>query len=154
MRAETLLDFAPTAAQGWTDKGRSDAMYYLFMRKKKDLEKYRREFERVSAEIKNGKTPVFSELRKAKTDMFEAIPYYGISGAFLIGGTVLLNALNISNIFSIAAVLIVNSICNAVAFYVFSIAKHFLRLKLCDRLGVPRDEHSIAVMESLEYQSV
>ena len=54
----------------------------------------------------------------------------------------------------IAVVLVVNNVCYAVANYIFTVAKHFLRLRLCKRLGIEPSERNIAVMESMEYQSV
>jgi len=41
-------------------------MYYLFMTKKSDLDLYKKELDRVSEAIEQGKTPVFNEMRNAK----------------------------------------------------------------------------------------
>lgn len=129
-------------------------MYYLFIHKKADIDRYRKEFDRVSAEIKAGKTPVFSEMRCAKTNLIESVPYNLLNGLFLIGGTLFLQLFGISELLSIAIVLVVNNLCGAISNYIFTCIKHHFRVRLCYRLGVPADEHSIAVMESLEYQSV
>lgn len=45
-------------------------MYYLFIRKKSELQKYKAEFERVQKAIEEGKTPVQNELRTANTVLF------------------------------------------------------------------------------------
>lgn len=129
-------------------------MYYLFISKKKDIEKYRKEFDRCLASMRQGKTPVYSEIRGAKTNLAESLPYNFLCGAFLVVGTLLLNKLQIPEVVKVAVVLVINSVLGAFANFLFVCAKHRIRLSLCDRIGVPRTEESIAVMESLEYQSV
>lgn len=129
-------------------------MYYLFFRKQKDLDKYKKEFDRVSNSIKNGTTPVFNEMRSAKTQLFESIPYHLINGLLLVGGTYLLNLLNINALLSVAIVLVVNSLCGEIANFIFTMIKHALRIRLCKKLNIEPNEHNIAVMESMEYQSV
>ncbi len=129
-------------------------MYYLFLRKKKDLDRYKAEFERVRKSIDEGKTPVQNELRLAHTILFESFPYQTLSGIFLILGTSLLNKCKINELAKIAVVLVVNNMCYAVSNYLFTVAKHRLRLRLCKKLGIDPTERNIAVMESLEYQSV
>lgn len=129
-------------------------MYYLFLRKKKDLDRYKAEFERVRKSIDEGKTPVQNELRLANTILFESFPYQTLSGIFLILGTSLLNKCKINELVKIAVVLVVNNMCYAVSNYLFTVAKHRLRLRLCKKLGIDPTERNIAVMESLEYQSV
>lgn len=129
-------------------------MYYLFLRKKKDLDRYKAEFERVRKSIDEGKTPVQNELRLANTILFESFPYQTLSGIFLILGTLLLDKCKINELAKIAVVLVVNNMCYAVSNYLFTAAKHRLRLRLCKKLGIDPTERNIAVMESLEYQSV
>jgi hypothetical protein len=129
-------------------------MYYLFLRKKKDLDRYKAEFERVRKSIDEGKTPVQNELRLANTILFETFPYQTLSGIFLILGTSLLNKCKINELAKIAVVLVINNMCYAVSNYLFTVAKHRLRLRLCKKLGIDPTERNIAVMESLEYQSV
>ena len=53
-------------------------MYYLFLAKKEDLNKFKTEFFRVKQNIDAGKTPVFNEMRNAKTNLIEAIPFLTI----------------------------------------------------------------------------
>ena len=129
-------------------------MYYLFLRKKKDLDRYKAEFERVRKAMDEGKTPVQNELRWANTLLFESFPYQTLSGIFLILGTLLLDKCKINELAKVAVVLVVNNMCYAVSNYLFTTAKHRLRLRLCKKLGIDPTERNIAVMESLEYQSV
>lgn len=129
-------------------------MYYLFIYTKKDLQKYKAEFERVKNAIEAGKTPVQNELRLANTVLFESFPYQTLSGIFLIIGTFVLNKLQINELAKIAVVLVINNMCYAFANFIFAYTKHYLRLRLCRRLEIEPTERNIAVMESLEYQSV
>ena len=129
-------------------------MYYLFITKKKDIEKYMQEFNRVKENREKGKTPVFNEVRNAKTCFIESFPFNLISGALMILGTLLLEKINANVLLNIALVMIVNSFCYQIANYVFTLLKHGLRIRLCSRLGIEPSEDNIAVMESLEYQSV
>lgn len=129
-------------------------MYYLFLYKKSDIEKYKMDFERVKENIEQGKTPVYNEIRNAKTVLFESFPYQTLTGIFLIFGTLILDKVQIKELIKIAVVLVVNNMCYAVSNYVFTYIKHYLRLRLCKRLEIEPTERNIAVMESLEYQSV
>ena len=126
----------------------------MFLRKSKDLDEYRKDFDRVKEAIEKGKTPVQNEMRLAKTILFEAIPYQILSGFFLVLGTLLLNKIGINEILKIAVVLVINNVCYATANYLFTIVKHRLRIALCRRLAIEPTERNIAVMESMEYQSV
>ena len=129
-------------------------MYYLFIHKKSDLQKYKSEFDRVLKAIEEGKTPVQNELRLANTMLFESFPYQTLSGIFLVIGTIVLNKIKINELAKIAVVLVINNMCYSFANFIFAYAKHFLRLQLCKRLGIEPTERNIAVMESMEYQSV
>ena len=129
-------------------------MYYLFLRRESDLAKYKAEFDRVYKSIEEGKTPVQNEMRIAKTVLVEAFPYQTLSGVLLVVGTFILDKMRMNELAKIAVVLVVNNVCYAVANYIFTVAKHFLRLRLCKRLGIEASERNIAVMESMEYQSV
>ena len=129
-------------------------MYYLFIHNQKDIDTYKKDFDRVSENIKAGKTPVFSEIRCAKTNLIESLPYNILSGVFLIVGTILIQKLNLNELLSIAVVLVINSLFGAIANFIFTCIKHWLRLRLCKRIGIEPNEHNIAVMESLEYQTV
>lgn len=129
-------------------------MYYLFIRKEKDLKNYKADFDRVLDGIEKGNTPVYNEIRSAKTVLFESFPYQSLSGVFLILGTLLLDKCKVNELIKIAVVLVVNNVCYALANFIFAYAKHYLRIRLCKRLGLKPTERNIAVMESMEYQSV
>lgn len=129
-------------------------MYYLFITKQDDLKKYRKELDRVLSSMEAGKTPVFSELRSARTTMYETLPRDTLSGIFLIASAVIVSAIKLPESIMIAVVLVVNSICSCIANYLFTLLKHKLRVLLCKRLGIEPSEKNIAAMESLEYQSV
>ena len=69
-------------------------------------------------------------------------------------GAFILDKLKINELAKIAVVLVIDNMCYAIANFIFTYTKHFLRLRLCKRLGIEPTERNIAVMESLEYQSV
>ena len=77
-----------------------------------------------------------------------------INAFFLTLASAALNELNLSDVLKIAAVLIMNSVCGAIAQYLFTFVRHQLRIKLCRRLSIEPSESNIAVMESIEYQTV
>lgn len=129
-------------------------MYYLFLKKSKDLAEYKKEFDRVRKSIDEGKTPVFNELRSMKTNFIESIPYNIISGFFIVMGSILIDKVKMNELIKIAFVMVVNSFCYQLASVIFTTTKHKLRIMLCKRLGIEPSERNIAVMESLEYQSV
>lgn len=129
-------------------------MYYLFERNPLKLNQYKQELLRVRKSMDDGKTPVFSEMRCAKTNLVENIPYFTVSGIFLIFGTWILSFFKIPTIFDVAIVLIVNNFCSTLGNFLFTVFKHKLRIKLCRRLELEPTEDIIAAMESLECQSV
>ncbi|MEL3905540.1 MAG: hypothetical protein P1P65_00720 [Treponema sp.] len=129
-------------------------MYYLFIRNKNKLEKYKKQLNCVCENIEKGKTPVFNEMRSAKTDLIECIPFNSINALFLILATVIFDKIEINELFKIAILLITNSVSRSVAVYVFVGLKHSLRINLCKRLEIEPTEKTIAAMESMEYQSV
>lgn len=129
-------------------------MYYLFLKKSKDLVEYKEEFDRVKKSIDEGKTPVFNEIRSMKTNFVESIPFNVISGFFIVMGSILIDKVKMNEVIQIAFVLVVNSFCQQLANVIFTMTKHKLRIRLCKRLEIEPSERNIAVMESLEYQSV
>lgn len=129
-------------------------MYYLFLNKQEDIDKYKAELARTLLSIEHGKTPVFNETRNAKTSFIESIPYNAISGVLMICGALLINLIKANEIVKIAIVMIINSFCHQIANYVFVFVKHKLRIRLCKKMDVEPTERIIAAMESLEYQSV
>lgn len=129
-------------------------MYYLFIHKPNDITEYRSNFECVKKNIQEGKTPVYSEVRSARTNLFESIPYNVTQGIFMCLAALVIAKINVSDILKVAVVLVVNNVCGAISNFIFVHVKHALRVRLCNRLGIPATEENIAVMESLEYQSV
>ena len=128
--------------------------YYLFLRKPQELSEYKNKFIQTKQSIEKGVTPVFNEVSSAKTNLFETIPYNLLDGLFLIIGTLFIEKLRINPILGVAMVLVVNSLCGCISNYIFVITKHWLRIKLCKRLQIPPTDKNIAVMESMEYQTV
>lgn len=129
-------------------------MYYLFIKRREELDAYRVRFNEVLRRIENGTTPVYNEVRAAKTGLVETFPENLLNGILLVLGTVALNAIPMNELIKIAVVLIVNNMCGSIATYIFVVVKNALRVRLCQRLGIEPSERNIAVMESLEYQSV
>ena len=128
--------------------------YYLFLRQQEELDEYKKEFMRVSEDIKNGVTPVYSELRSAEINLYESLPYNSLVCVFMILATYILTRFNINEIVAVGLSLVMNNVFGVIANWIFVSIKHKLRLKLCRRLDIEPTEHNIAVMESLEYQSV
>lgn len=129
-------------------------MYYLFMRKRKDIEEYRKKFDETKANIANGRTPVYSEVRCAKSNLIESVPYNAIHAVFLIATTLLMARVEVSDTIKIGLVLIVNSLTGAITNYVFAMIKDILRRRLCRLMNIEPTEEHMAVFESLEYQTV
>lgn len=84
----------------------------------------------------------------------QAIQRVCIDASNFVVGTIVLSKIKINELAKIAVVLVINNMCYALANFIFAYAKHFLRLRLCKRLGIEPTERHIAVMESMEYQSV
>lgn len=145
---------ADVALQSIQRPSKEKDVYYLFLRKKADLDKFRKEFDRVKTAISEGKTPVFSEMRGAKTALIEAIPYQSLSGVFLVLSSLAIQAIQMNELVKVAIVLVLNGLCSAIANFLFTLGKHHLRLCLLKRMGLPGTEENIAALESLEYQSV
>lgn len=110
-------------------------MYYLFLPKSRQ-DDFILEFEKTKTSINEGKTPVYSELRCARTNLLEVIPYYLIQGVFLIVGTLALSKVEMNDTLKIAVVLLVNGICSTVASSVFVFIKHFYVLECCENWGL------------------
>lgn len=129
-------------------------MYYLFMTKQSELDTYKAKLLEVKANIAEGKTPVYSELRAAKSNMVESLPYNSIQAVLMVIVTVAMSKVELNELFRMALLLVVNNLCGAVSNYIFTVGKHWLRVKLCKRLKIEPTEENIAAMESLEYQTV
>lgn len=129
-------------------------MYYLFLRKKKDLKAYKEKLVEVKNRIDQGKTPVFNEMACAKTNLIECFPLNLIAGIFSVIGAIFIAKIEINDLLKIAVVMIINSLCWNIANFIFTVLKHKLRLRLLRKLGLYPSDENIAAMESLEYQSV
>ena len=94
-------------------------MYYLFLKKSKDLAEYKKEFDRVRKSIDECKTPVFNEIRSMKTNFIESIPFNMISGFFIVMGSILIDKVKMNELIKIAFVMVVNSFCYQLASVIF-----------------------------------
>lgn len=128
-------------------------MYYFFIPKKKK-KKFLKEYNRVRKAMADGKTPVYSEMRNQRTALLELIPYTTINGIFLVGATFLISLINIPELIKVAVVLLINSASSTLAYCLFVFIKNWFRKRLLRKLGIEPTENAIAVLESLEYQSV
>lgn len=129
-------------------------MYYLFLYRKKDLVEFRSEFDRVRKAMDEGKTPTYNEMRATKTFLYEGLVDIPFRGFFLCVFAFVMSMAGVNEFVSVGVTFAINSFLNAFLQFIIARVKNVLRLKLCDRLGVERSERSIAVFESLEYQSV
>lgn len=112
------------------------------------------EFNRIKTSIENGVTPVSNELRMAKTTLFELIPSLIIQSVLLIISTIIISRLNMSEITSMVVLLVSNSTTSTLSFVILVMLKHRLRVRILKKYGLEITERNIAVLESMEYQSV
>ena len=120
--------------------------------KKKD--NFLSEFERVQHSIESGKTPVYSEMRSVKTCLLELLPSLVIQSILLVISTNIVSRLQVDNMTSMVVLLVANTTTQTLSFSILSILKHFLRTKKLKKYGIEVNERNIAVLESMEYQSV
>ena len=128
-------------------------MYYFFL-KKSALEDFENEFETTRQSIEAGKTPVFSEMRCARSSLIESIPYYSFTAAFVVFGAILISKIDLSETLKMAIVLVINGLCGTISNSIFVFVKHLLRKNFLIKLGYEPNEKNFSVLESLEYQSV
>lgn len=128
-------------------------MSFLFYRKK-NKDKFLKEFNRVKEAIKKGVTPVSSEIRIAKTSLLELPLHLLFNSMLLILSTILISKINVGDLFKIVIVLVINTIANTLSNIIVIFIKQFLRVKCLKRFGLEVNEDNIAVLECLEYQSV
>lgn len=129
-------------------------MYYLFLFKKQDLIEFRNEFDRVRQAMDEGKTPVYNEMRATNTSLYEGLVDIPIRGFFLCVFAYLMAVAGVNDFVAVGVTFAINSFLNVFLQFFIARFKNVLRLKLCERIGVEKNERSIAVFESLEYQSV
>lgn len=130
-------------------------MFYLFQKKgSRRFNRFRAEFFRIQKAISSGSTPVFNEVRSAKTNGGEALFEVPVRTAFLVCSGVLLARLQVSEPVMVAVVFVVNHVYAILYDLVRVMLKNRLRLRLLRMLEVEPTERNLAVFESMEYQSV
>lgn len=112
------------------------------------------EFNRIKQAIESGVTPVSNELRMAKTTLLELVPSLIIQSCLLIISTIILSNLNLSELVSIVVLLVSNSTTSTLSFVILVMLKHRMRVRVLKKYGLDATEKNIAVLESMEYQSV
>lgn len=128
-------------------------MNYLFYSIKRK-EQFLSEFYRIKNSIANGVTPVSNELRMARTNLIELFPNLIIQSILLVVTTLLIEQIDLAGMFALVVVLIVNSTSSTLSWVLMVHLKHILRCKCLKRFGLEICEKNIAVLESMEYQSV
>lgn len=112
------------------------------------------EFNRIKQAIESGVTPVSNELRMAKTTLLELIPSLIIQSVFLLISTLIISSLQMSELVSMVVLLVSNSTTSTLSFVVLILLKHRVRVRVLRKHGFEVNEKNIAVLESMEYQSV
>ena len=112
------------------------------------------EFNRVKQAIEDGKTPVYSEMRSVKTCLLELLPSLVIQSVLLVFSTIIISRLNMTELVSLVVLLVVNTTTQTLSFAILSVLKHCFRVRTLKKYGLEITERNIAVLESLEYQSV
>jgi hypothetical protein len=116
--------------------------------------KFITEFERVKTAIEEGKTPVYSEMRSVKTGLLELVPSLLIQSILLVISTFIVSKLNLTETASLVVLLVMNTTTQMLSFSILSCLKHLLRIKILKKHNLEVTERNIAVLESMEYQSV
>lgn len=112
------------------------------------------EFERIKISIEKGTTPVFSELRNAKTTLKELIPYLAIQSILLVLSTAIVSRIQTDELASMVIILVANTISQTLANVLLVLIKHFFRVRKLKRYGLEATEKNLSVLECMEYQSV
>ena len=117
-------------------------------------DKFINEFNRVKDSIEQGKTPVYSELRSVKTTLLELLPSLIIQSVLLVISTILISLIKVDEMVQMVILLVVNTTTQTLSFAILVLIKHSIRVKVLKRYGLEVNERNIAVLESMEYQSV
>ena len=112
------------------------------------------EFNRVKQSIEEGKTPVYSEVRSAKTTLLELFPSLIIQSVLLVISTLIIAQIQVSEVVQVVILLVMNTTTQTLSFVILVLLKHFIRVKRLKKYGIEVTERNIAVLESMEYQSV
>ena len=121
---------------------------------KKNKAKFLEEFNRIRIAMDEGKTPVSSELRIAKTNLLELIPSLIIQSIFLIISTLIVTSIQVEPIVQTVILLVANTTSQTLSWAVLVSLKHCLRVRILKKYNLEVTERNIAVLESMEYQSV
>ena len=119
-----------------------------------DKNKFTKEFERIRKAMDEGKTPVYSELRSAKTSLVELIPSLIIQSVFLIISTIVISLIQVDELVQMVILLVSNTTTQTLSFCILVLIKHCIRIRRLKKYGIEVNERNIAVLESMEYQSV
>lgn len=117
-------------------------------------EKFLNEFNRVKNAIEDGKTPVYSELRSVKTNLLELLPSLLIQSIFLVITTIIISYIQVDDITRMVILLVANTTSQTLSFCVLVLIKHAIRVSVLRKYRIEPTERNIAVLESMEYQSV
>ena len=117
-------------------------------------EKFLLEFNRIKTSIESGTTPVYSELRVAKQSLKELVPYLCIQSIFLVLSTSVVQKIEVNEVLSVVILLVANTTSQTVSSIVLVMLKHILRVRKLKKHNLEVNERNIAVLESMEYQSV
>lgn len=122
--------------------------------KRRKYENFLTEFSRVRDSIEKGTTPVYSELRSAKTSLLELFPSLIIQSILLVISTYIISQLKMSEMVQLVVLLVINSTTQTLSFVLMTLLKHWLRVLRLKKYHLEVTEKNIAVLESMEYQSV
>ena len=112
------------------------------------------EFNRVKQSIEEGKTPVYSEVRSAKTTLLELFPSLIIQSVLLVISTLIISQIQVSEVVQVVILLVLNTTTQTLSFAILVLIKHRIRVRVLKKYGIEVNERNIAVLESMEYQSV
>lgn len=117
-------------------------------------DKFLTEFNRIRQAMDEGKTPVYSELRSVKTNLLELVPSLIIQSIFLVISTVIVSLIQVDELVRMVILLVSNTTTQTLSFCVLVIIKHCIRVRILKKHNIEVNERNIAVLESMEYQSV
>jgi hypothetical protein len=112
-------------------------------------DKFITEFNRIKTSIEEGKTPVSSELRIAKTNLMELVPSLLIQSIFLIISTLIVASIQVEPIVQTVILLVANTTSQTLSWAVLVSLKHFIRVSILKKYGLEVNERNIAVLESM-----
>lgn len=115
---------------------------------------FKEEFNRVKDSIEQGKTPVYSELRSVKTTLLELIPTLIIQSILLVISTIIISRIQVNELTQMVILLVTNTTTQTLSFAILVLIKHKIRVRILKKYGLEVNERNIAVLESMEYQSV